>query len=200
MLSTIGAEIVDLGIVRDNRESIIRALNQSGELDFVVSSGGVSVGEADYVKSALQSSGELLFWKIAMKPGKPLATARLNGGAWFFGLPGNPVSSVVTCTQFVIPAVQKFLNLPFVPPPKRHARLTTDIGKEAGRFEFQRGIASLDDRGSIDVRTTGAQDSHVLKSMARANCFICLERSSTGASRGDTVEVMLFADVPGLRE
>lgn len=197
MLRRIGAVVEDLGIVRDTRDRIEQALNHSDQFDFMISSGGVSVGEADFIKSALQDNAELLFWKIAMKPGKPLVSARLKSGALYFGLPGNPVSSMVTCAQFVIPAILKFAAMPHDPPAKLRATTQDTLTKEAGRFEFQRGIASPHDH-QYTVRSTGMQDSHVLSSMSNANCFICLPRESTGAAAGSSVEIILFSDLHGL--
>ena len=198
MLRRAGADVTDLGIVRDNRSSVEQALNHQNQFDFVISSGGVSVGEADFIKSALEDNAELLFWKIAMKPGKPLVSARLKSGAMYFGLPGNPVSSMVTCAYFVIPAIQKFAALPHDPPPRIPATTLDTLAKEAGRFEFQRGIASKADNQGYTVRSTGLQDSHVLSSMSAANCFICLPRESTGVAKGNTVEIILFSSTPGL--
>jgi molybdopterin molybdotransferase len=197
MLRRIGAIVDDLGIVRDNRDSIEQALNHRDQFDFMISSGGVSVGEADFIKSALQDNAELLFWKIAMKPGKPLVSARLKSGAMYFGLPGNPVSSMVTCAHLVIPAIMKFAAMPHDPPRRLLATNQDTLTKEAGRFEFQRGIAISQDHGYV-VQSTGAQDSHVLSSMSAANCFICLPRKSTGAAAGSSVEIILFSDLPGL--
>ncbi len=198
MLRRAGADVTDLGIVRDNRSSVEQALNHQNQFDFVISSGGVSVGEADFIKSALEDNAELLFWKIAMKPGKPLVSARLKSGAMYFGLPGNPVSSMVTCAYFVIPAIQKFAALPHDLPPRIPATTLDTLAKEAGRFEFQRGIASKADNQGYIVRSTGLQDSHVLSSMSAANCFICLPRESTGVAKGNTVEIILFSSTPGL--
>lgn len=199
MLSSAGATVTDLGIVRDTRDAVDRALRQTGDFDFIVSSGGVSVGEADFIKAALTDNAELLFWKIAMKPGKPLVSAQLKSGAMYFGLPGNPVSSMVTCAHFVVPAVRKFSSLPH-PLPVQHQATTVDtLRKEVGRFEFQRGYATRQPDNTHSVSSTGLQDSHVLSSMSAANCFICLPRYSSGAIAGSQVDIILFDDISGLR-
>lgn len=199
MLKQTGAVVSDLGIVADNPDALQRVLDNTAGLDCVVSSGGVSVGEADYVKRALQERGELLFWKIAMKPGKPLVTAKLHNGSWFFGLPGNPVSGMVTCAQFVIPAIKAFSGISYRAIPRFRAITETALSKEIGRFEFQRGAYRVTEDGQLLVNSTGLQDSHVLSSMTRANCFICLEQHSAGAVAGSAVEIELFDTIDGLR-
>jgi len=142
-------------------------------------------------------NGELVFWKVAMKPGKPMVTARLNSGTLFFGLPGNPVSSLVTCVQFVIPALQAFSGEKYTPPLSVEAICTTELKKEKGRFEFQRGWLSFNQQ-KLTVTTTGLQDSHVLSSVSHANCFICLPQDSSGAAIGEVVMVVPFDSLPGL--
>lgn len=198
LLKKAGFPAEDLGIAKDNEKDIQNVLNKGHACDFILSSGGVSVGEADFVKSVLEANGELNFWKVAMKPGKPMVTGRLNSGAIYFGLPGNPVSSAVTCVQFVIPAIQAFCGQSYQPPPVLKAQCETDLTKEVGRFEFQRGLASVNNEGKLTVSTTGLQDSHVLTSMSHANCFICLESGSSGAKKGSTVGITLFDSLPGL--
>lgn len=198
LLKTAGFASVDLGIAKDNESDIQTVLQTGHECDFILSSGGVSVGEADFVKTVLETNGELYFWKVAMKPGKPMVTGRLNNGAAYFGLPGNPVSSVVTCVQFVIPAIQAYCGQQYKPPPVLRAVCETDLTKEVGRFEFQRGLASVNEDGILSVSTTGLQDSHVLTSMSKANCFICLDSSSSGAQKGSQVSVTLFDSLFGL--
>ncbi len=192
-----GIDCIDLGIVNDSIEAMSQIFRYTNEFDFILSSGGVSVGEADFVKPALESSGELCFWKVAMKPGKPMVTGKLNTGALYFGLPGNPVSSLVTCIQFVIPALRAFSGEPYIAPARLPAVCTDNLVKDPGRFEFQRGILS-DESGSLHVTTTGMQDSHVLSSMSAANCFICLEADSNGVSAGEEVKIILFDSIRGL--
>ena len=199
MLRNAGYAADDLGIARDNQADLQNLLTDNQDkYDFLLSSGGVSVGEADYVKAALEENGTLQFWKVAMKPGKPMVTGKLKSGAYYFGLPGNPVSSMVTCAQFVIPALRSFEGLTYRPTPVMKATCDTRLRKEAGRFEFQRGVYRVDQQGSLKVTTTGLQDSHVLHSMGQANCFICLDAQSTGAEAGQVVNIVLFDTLAGL--
>ena len=198
VLRNAGIDSIDLGICKDDPQSLEQLMQSSGDLDFVLSSGGVSVGEADHIKDVLEANGELLFWKVAMKPGKPLVSGKLSTGAWYFGLPGNPVSSMVTCVQFVIPAIRAFSGLKYSPPPVLHAICLEKLSKEPGRFEFQRGIASTAENGEVTVSATGLQDSHVLSSMSMANCFICLDPLATGAEVNEKVSVILFSSLDGL--
>jgi len=192
MLLRAGIETDDLGICKDDPEQLQQIMQKGCKYDFLLSSGGVSVGEADFVKQVLSEQGKIAFWKIAMKPGKPLVTGTLKSGTIYFGLPGNPVSSMVTCTQFVEPAMRKFAGVPYKSPLTLTATLLTDLTKAPGRFEFQRGYATTDDKGELVVSGTGTQDSHVLHSMSAANCYICLERSASGESAGNKVSIILF--------
>ncbi len=192
MLKTAGIDAIDLGICRDDPEDLQRLMKSGTDYDFLLSSGGVSVGEADYVKQVLENNGELLFWKVAMKPGKPLVSGKLTNGAFYFGLPGNPVSSMVTCLQFVIPAIHAMSGATYKPPMVLQAKCLTELKKEPGRFEFQRGNAKVEESGELTVSTTGLQDSHVLSSMSQANCFICLEQHASGAKQGTHVSIVLF--------
>ena len=198
ILQNAGIDSIDLGICRDDPQSLENLMKSTSNLDFVLSSGGVSVGEADHIKEVLQANGELLFWKVAMKPGKPLVSGKLSTGAWYFGLPGNPVSSMVTCIQFVIPAIRAFSGLKYSPPFTLKAICLDKLSKEPGRFEFQRGIASIDKNGEVAVSVTGLQDSHVLSSMSKANCFICLDQFAEGANINEKVNVILFNSIDGL--
>lgn len=198
LLKKAGVDTVDLGICRDNRSDLQRMMELGTEFDFLLSSGGVSVGEADHVKDALENSGELLFWKVAMKPGKPLVSGKLHNGAFYFGLPGNPVSSMVTCIQFVIPAIQAMSGVKFQTPISLQAKSLSELKKEPGRFEFQRGKVYNDENGELTVSTTGLQDSHVLSSMTQANCFICLDQFVSGAKQGEQVSIILFDSYPAL--
>lgn len=194
MLSSCGVECIDLGVIGDQREAIRGALQQaSQQADVVITSGGVSVGEADYVKEMLEELGEITFWRMAMKPGKPLAFGRLNE-AIFFGLPGNPVSTMVTFYQFVLPALRRMSGAQERPPLLIQARCSGALKKTPGRAEFQRGILQRDAGGLWTVSTTGLQGSHMLSSMSKANCFIILEANSAGAAAGDWVSVQPFLD------
>ncbi|OED35349.1 hypothetical protein AB833_30780 [Chromatiales bacterium (ex Bugula neritina AB1)] len=198
LLARAGIETTDLGIISDHPDAMQTIMNRGADFDFILSSGGVSVGEADYVKASLENNGELFFWKVAMKPGKPMVTGKLTGGAFYFGLPGNPVSSMVTCVQFVIPAINAFCGQTYQPPISLSAVAQCNLPKEIGRFEFQRACAFPDEKGKLTVTTTGLQDSHVLSSMTKANCFVCLQADSSGANAGDIVEIILFSSLPGL--
>ena len=198
LLKTAGINSIDLGICKDDPADIEKVMKSASECDFVLSSGGVSVGEADYVKQTLEKNGELFFWKVAMKPGKPLVTGKLENGAFYFGLPGNPVSSMVTCLQFVIPAIAAFCGCTYQAPPTLRAKCLSQLKKEPGRFEFQRGKVSISPDGDLLVSTTGLQDSHVLSSMSQANCFICLDQHASGAEIGEDVAVIFFSAYAGM--
>jgi molybdopterin molybdotransferase len=158
----------------------------------VITSGGVSVGEADYVKQLLDKLGEVLFWKIAMKPGRPLAYGKI-GGAHFFGLPGNPVSVMVTFYQFVRDALLTLQGQRDVAPlPTFRVPLSAPIKKVPGRTEFQRGILTANADGAWSVRTTGDQGSGILSSMSQANCFIILGSDTGNVAAAELVEVQLL--------
>ena len=192
MLARLGVEIIDLGIVRDDPALLDRAFQRArDEADIVITSGGVSVGEADYVKETLRARGEVEFWKVAMKPGRPLTFGRL-GRACFFGLPGNPVSVMVTFYQFVQPAIRKMLGETIAPTITLKAPCASRLKKRPGRIEYQRGILSRDQNGQLAAHKTGAQDSGILSSMAAANCFIVLPLENDGVEPGDMVDVQLF--------
>ena len=193
MLTRLGCEVIDMGVVRDEPAALERAFaTAAASADVVITSGGVSVGEADYVKALLDKLGEVLFWKIAMKPGRPLAYGRI-GDAHFFGLPGNPVSVMVTFYQFVRDALRILMGQRDVAPmPVFAATLGKAIRKVPGRTEFQRGILAPDSDGRWTVRTTGDQGSGILSSMSQANCFIILGADCGNVEAGQTVDVQLF--------
>ncbi len=193
MLQRLGVELVDMGVIRDRREDIRTAFaDAAAAADVVITSGGVSVGEADFVKETLEQLGEVDFWRIAMKPGKPLAVGKVQQ-AYFFGLPGNPVSVMATFYQFVQPALEKLMGGPPTPPLLLKLPCQTALKKQPGRLEYQRGILQCDDDGSLSVTTTGGQDSHMLTSMSRANCFIILPADNAGVKPGELVDVQPFA-------
>ena len=193
MLSRLGVEIIDMGVIPDIREAIEEAFQSAARIaDVLVTSGGVSVGEADFVKETLEKIGEVNFWKIAMKPGRPLAVGRI-GDCHFFGLPGNPVSAMVTFYQFVQPALQRLGGREPTPPLMLKARTTERLKKRAGRMDFQRGWLETDENGELVVRSTGQQGSGMLSSMGRANCFIVLPLENAGVEAGETVTVQPFA-------
>ncbi len=195
MLTRMGCEVIDMGVVRDDPALLEKAFQDAGEIgDVVITSGGVSVGEADYVKQLLTKLGEVVFWKIAMKPGRPLAYGKI-GNAHFFGLPGNPVSVMVTFYQFVREALLIMQGVNPIPvQPLLKAVCTSAIKKAPGRTEFQRGVLYLED-GIYKVRTTGEQGSGILKSMSDANCFIMLHDHVGNVDAGATVEVQILEGV-----
>jgi len=192
MLSRLDCDMVDMGVVPDIPAELERAFaTAAANADVVITSGGVSVGEADYVKELLDKLGEVLFWKIAMKPGRPLAYGKI-GGAHFFGLPGNPVSVMVTFYQFVRDALLVLQGRSDVTQiPTFKATLAAPIRKMPGRTEFQRGVLAPNGSG-WNVRTTGDQGSGILSSMSRANCFIVLPAESGNVAAGELVDVQLL--------
>jgi molybdopterin molybdotransferase len=193
MLTRLDCDVIDMGVVEDVPEKLERAFaTAAGAADVVITSGGVSVGEADYVKQLLDKLGEVLFWKIAMKPGRPLAYGRI-GGAHFFGLPGNPVSVMVTFYQFVRDALLILQGQRDVAPlPTFRVPLSAPIKKVPGRTEFQRGILTANADGAWSVRTTGDQGSGILSSMSQANCFIILGSDTGNVAAAELVEVQLL--------
>jgi molybdopterin molybdotransferase len=194
MLSRLEAEVVDLGVIPDTREATLHAFQSaSQQADLIVTSGGVSVGDADYVTETLERHGRIGFWKIAMKPGKPIAFGRF-GPALFFGLPGNPVSVMVTFYHVVRPALQALMGIvePEAPVLLR-ATCATRLRKKPGRIEFQRGVYERDASGQYTVRSTGHQGAGVLRSMSEANCFIVLPLEQADVEPGTAVDVQPFA-------
>src|SRR6185295_7516296 len=193
LLQRLGCDLLDMGVIRDTPEDVQRAFEQAAlAADVVITSGGVSVGEADYVKQILDRIGEVLFWKIAMKPGRPLAYGKI-GNAHFFGLPGNPVAVMVTFYQFVREALLHLQGrTTSTPLPTQKVVCTSPIKKAPGRTEFQRGILSQDAEGRWSVRTTGDQGSGILSSMSQANCFIILPTEQGNTPAGATVDVQLL--------
>ncbi|HLB15251.1 MAG TPA: gephyrin-like molybdotransferase Glp [Burkholderiales bacterium] len=193
MLARLGVDVIDMGVVRDDPAALERAFKQAAATaDAIVSSGGVSVGEADFTRSLLARLGEVLFWKIAMRPGRPMAFGRI-GDAYFFGLPGNPVAVMVTFYEFVRDALLTLAGrtddfvLPMVRVP-----CTAALRKKPGRTEYQRGILSRAADGHWQVGITGTQGSGVLRSMSEANCFIVLEHERGDVKAGDLVSVQLM--------
>jgi molybdopterin molybdotransferase len=192
MLTRLGVEIHDLGVVRDDPALLEAAFRKAAaNADAIITSGGVSVGEADFVKPMMAKLGEALFWRIAMRPGRPMAFGRI-GNAFLFGLPGNPVAVMVTFYQFVREALLIMSGragdcaLPMLKVPAAEP-----LRKVAGRTEYQRGIL-FRDGGEWKVKTTGQQGSGVLRSMSEANCFIVLEHERGRIEAGEPVQVQLF--------
>lgn len=196
MLRRLNVEIVDLGVVRDDPEILEHTLLEAAsKADVIITSGGVSVGEADYMKQLLEKLGQVVFWKIAMKPGRPLAYGKV-GDAHYFGLPGNPVAVMVTFYQFVRQALLVLMGQPEPPPtPMLDAISTEDIRKLPGRTEFQRGVLFIDGDGKWKVRPTGHQGSGILRSMSEANCFIVLDDTVGNLPAGSTVQVQMMEGI-----
>ncbi|MBU6465178.1 MAG: molybdopterin molybdotransferase MoeA [Burkholderiales bacterium] len=224
LLTRLGVEAIDLGVVRDDpallRDAFARAAAQA---DAVITSGGVSVGEADHTRSMMRELGDVAFWRIAMRPGRPMAVGRIprdkiwvkNGsGAYaesasssfirsktsenetlLFGLPGNPVAVMVTFLAFVRPALLRMMGCTQAPPPLLRARSSEAIRKKAGRTEYQRGLVGVGADGQLEVRVTGNQGSGVLSSMVRANGLIVLPHASGNVAAGEMVDVMVFDGV-----
>jgi molybdopterin molybdotransferase len=193
MLTRLGCEVIDMGVVKDEPAALEAAFREAAACaDAIVTSGGVSVGEADFIKQLMEQLGEVAFWKIAMKPGRPMAFGRIgteDDGAWLFGLPGNPVAVMVTFYQFVRPALLKLMGLePVAEFPTFPARCVEPMKKGRGRTEFQRGVL-FQENGEWCVRPTGHQGSGILSSMAAADCFIVLEPEREKVGAGDTVMV-----------
>lgn len=193
MLEQLGCETLDLGIIRDDQNALRAAFEQAdSQADVVISSGGVSVGEADYTKQMLDELGEVSFWKLAIKPGKPFAFGKLKH-AWFCGLPGNPVSAALTFYQLVQPLLAKLAgHSEWHLPPRLRARALTPLKKAPGRLDFQRGVFSRNAQGELEVNSTGHQGSHVFSSFSQGNCFIVLERERGSVAVGEMVEIEPF--------
>ena len=198
MLNRLGVEIIDMGAITDNPELLEKTLlSAAKQADVVITSGGVSVGEADYMKQLLAKHGQVMFWKIAMKPGRPLAYGKIQASndeyAHYFGLPGNPVAVMVTFYQFVREAMLVLMGQPNPAPlPTFNVICTENIKKQKGRTEFQRGILFADGDGLWKVKPTGAQGSAILRSMSLANCFIVLDEAVGNLNAGTLVQVQVF--------
>ncbi len=196
MLTRLGCELIDMGVVKDNAESLEAALRSACEnADAIITSGGVSVGEADYTKPIMAKLGDVTFWKIGMRPGRPLAfgTIASNGKkAYLFGLPGNPVAVMVTFYFFARDALLRMMGAREPALPQLRAMSLADIRKKPGRTEYQRGILSTDAQGQPVVRITGSQGSGVLRSMSEANCMVVLHHQQGSVRAGEAVDVVLF--------
>jgi molybdopterin molybdotransferase len=221
LLTRLGCEVIDLGVVRDQPALLEAAfLSAAQQADAIITSGGVSVGEADYTKAMMKKLGDVAFWKIAMRPGRPMAVGRIlkaklalsAGGtsassyqnnseenpaeaAVLFGLPGNPVAVMVTFLAFVRPALLKMMGSSAQTPPLLKARSLEPLRKKPGRTEYQRGTVSTAPNGSLQVKTTGNQGSGVLSSMVHANGLIVLHHTQGNVALGDEVDVMMFDGV-----
>lgn len=194
MLKKLGMDILDMGVIPDQPEKVEQAFAEAGRLaDMVITSGGVSVGDADYVTETLRKTGSVNFWKIAVKPGKPLAFGKLNERCQFFGLPGNPVAVMATFLIFVRPAILKMCGEAAEDLVEHPAISDTPVYKSPGRKEYQRGICHRDAKGQWHVQNTGMQGSHILRSMSVANCFIVLPQLTGNLDAGTAVTIMPFA-------
>jgi molybdopterin molybdotransferase len=195
MLERLGCEVTDLGVVRDDPKRLEAAFRKAAaSADAVVTSGGVSVGEADFTKQMMAKLGEVVFWKIAMRPGRPMAFGRIRGpgkSAYLFGLPGNPVAVMVTFYHFVRGALLHMMGRSDTELPLLRAKSETPMRKKPGRTEYQRGILELRN-GEWSVRLTGAQGSGILRSMSEANCFVVLGHQQGSVDAGEYVDVMVM--------
>ncbi|MBN8494789.1 MAG: molybdopterin molybdotransferase MoeA, partial [Burkholderiales bacterium] len=196
MLQRLGVEAIDMGVVRDEPAALRDAFTQAAACaDAVITSGGVSVGEADHTKRIMAELGEVLFWKIAMRPGRPMAIGRIGVAphqAILFGLPGNPVAVMVTFYAFVREALLRMAGAMPAPLPLLRAACTTPLRKKPGRTEFQRGIVSRAADGSWQVAITGSQGSGILRSMSQANGMVLLHHAQGNVAAGEPVDVLPF--------
>jgi molybdopterin molybdotransferase len=197
LLKKLNVELLDMGVIPDQALAVENAFKEASKIsDVLITSGGVSVGEADFVSDTLKKLGHVNFWKIAMKPGKPVAFGKLDQ-CLFFGLPGNPVSVMATFALFVKPAIQKLKGL--LPNEATNRSITAisdvDIKKAPGRKDHQRGIYYVNEAGEYRVTTIGLQSSHVLSAMSKANCFIVLDKDSGNLPAQTKVEVLPFSEL-----
>ncbi|OQW89489.1 MAG: molybdopterin molybdenumtransferase MoeA [Rhodoferax ferrireducens] len=219
LLTRLGCEVIDMGVVRDEPAALQVAFEQAArQADAIITSGGVSVGEADYTKAMMKQLGDVAFWRIAMRPGRPMAVGQIfrdklasspysvrassselesnpPGSAILFGLPGNPVAVMVTFLAFVRPALRQMMGCSASALPLLQARSLTPIRKKPGRTEYQRGIVSTAADGALQVNITGNQGSGVLSSMVQSNGLIVLHHHQGNVAAGDTVSVMMFEGV-----
>ncbi|MGV3570858.1 MAG: gephyrin-like molybdotransferase Glp [Ramlibacter sp.] len=200
LLTRLGCEVIDLGVVRDEPALLEQAFTQAAaRADAIITSGGVSVGEADFTKAMMKKLGDVAFWRIAMRPGRPMAVGRIaasapgqSASAVLFGLPGNPVAVMVTFLAFVRPALLRMMGARDEAPVLLKARSAEPMRKKPGRTEYQRGTVSRGADGGLQVRTTGNQGSGVLSSMVQANGLIVLHHAQGNVAVGDEVDVMMF--------
>ncbi len=195
MLKRLNVELLDMGVIPDDRQAVEAAFLVAAEnADAIITSGGVSVGEADFVKETLEKLGQVDLWKIAMKPGKPLAFGKINETA-FFGLPGNPVSAMVTFYQVVRPALLKMMGAENKKPLRIKAPCNQAIKRAPGRLEFQRGIINRSDNGELTVTPLTGQASHILSSMSKADCFIVIPAECAEITAGEKVIIEPFDSI-----
>ena len=192
LLTRMGCEVIDMGVVRDDPALLETAFAKAAqEADAIITSGGVSVGEADFTKAMMKKLGDVAFWKIAMRPGRPMAVGRI-GKSVLFGLPGNPVAVMVTFLAFVRPALLRMMGSTAQAAPLLRAKCLEPLRKKAGRTEYQRGFVSSAPDRTLQVRTTGNQGSGVLSSMVQGNGLIVLHHAQGNVAVGDEVDVMMF--------
>ncbi|WP_338165804.1 bifunctional molybdopterin-guanine dinucleotide biosynthesis adaptor protein MobB/molybdopterin molybdotransferase MoeA [Vibrio sp. 10N] len=191
MLQKLGCEIVDLGILEDNEAVMERAIVEASKsADLIITSGGVSVGDADFIKNVLEKRGSVDFWRINMRPGRPLAFGDISDVP-FFGLPGNPVAVMVSFINFVEPAIKKMQGALSFEPLKVPAIATESLRSRQGRTEFSRGIYEIDNEtGQLSVKTTGKQGSGILRSMSEANCLIEIAPHIDTVKPGESVTII----------
>jgi len=190
MLTQAGCEVIDLGIIEDSEAALEATLQQGSEqADLILSSGGVSVGDADYIKTVLDKLGQINFWRINMRPGRPLAFGQINDTP-FFGLPGNPVAVMVVFLQFVEPAIRKLQGMSNWQPQVFKAAASERFRSRPDRTEYTRGIFSFDANGRLSVKSTGQQGSGILRSMSEANCLVEILPEQASAEIGDQVRVI----------
>ena len=192
LLTRLGADIIDLGVVPDRPEALEATLREAaGMADAIITTGGVSVGEADFVREILARLGEIHFWKLKIKPGRPMAFGKI-GNAWLFGLPGNPVAVMVNYAQFALDALLRLSGVDPLPArPLLSVEAANAIKKQPGRREYLRGAVTMVD-GRWQVKTMSHQGSGILRSMSEANCLVVLPESCAGIQPGDSVQVQLF--------
>jgi molybdopterin molybdotransferase len=192
LLKTFPVVLFDFGIVKDDKNDLKATFEQAGShCDLILSCGGVSVGDADYVKEILDDLGSINFWKVAIKPGKPFAFGQL-GNACFCGLPGNPVSSYVTFEQLVTPVLQKLSGQTYLPTPHFVAKAACLIRKRPGRADYQRGLFYRNEQGELLVKPNGKQGSGIMSSIANANCYMVLEQDAKDIQKGEAVNIQPF--------
>ena len=195
LLTRMGCQVVDMGVVRDDPVLLEQAFSKASEnADVIITSGGVSVGEADFTKAMMKKLGDVAFWKIAMRPGRPMAVGRL-GKCILFGLPGNPVAVMVTFLVFVKPALLHLMGGTASTTPYLRAKSAVALRKKPGRTEYQRGFVRTLSDGTLQVEAAGNQGSGVLRSMVEANGLIVLHHHQSSVAAGDEVDVMMFEGV-----
>ena len=198
LLEKLHCEVIDLGLLPDNEAEFEKAfISAQKQADLVITSGGVSVGEADFTKTVLEKVGEINFWKLAIKPGKPFAFGKLEN-AWFCGLPGNPVSALMTFYQLVQPLIAKLQGQKQWKNPAHFSAIaSTNLKKSPGRLDFQRGFYHINSQGQMEVKSVGFQGSHLFSAFIKSNCFIVLEQERGNVSAGERVTIEPFDHLLG---